>query len=139
MAYLTGIRQETLEQLTTHLVLSRNLPPCHEHESILIKLVLDAFRSINEIVSFPTSSKKLLQNFQKLHPVVDPITISTELQNLSPGEMLEFYVRKQNSCLVVYHTPKPSLPKEYIISTFSVSMKKSEINGCDGDIQVYII
>lgn len=139
MAQSSGIYQETLDQITTHLIFPRHLTSGHEHESILMQLVLAAIRSTDEIFPLPLSSKKFLQSFQRTHPLASAITISTELQNLSPGEMLGFYVRKQKSCLVVYHTPKTSLPKEYIVSTFPVTMKKFGINGCDGGIQVKMI
>lgn len=142
------ISQDTLQQLTVHLVFPRNLPSYwHEHETILARLMLDAVQDTHGIFPLPSSSIKLLQCFEKLHPLVDATAISTELQQLRPGEMIGLYVRKQNSCLVVYapsvkpNSPslKPNSPSRCIVSTFPVLLKKIEINNCDGDIQVKMI
>lgn len=129
------IPQETLEQITTHLVFPRNLPSgCHEHGSMLVQLVLDAMRAAaNDNFQLPLTSIKLLQRFQKLMPLIDSNAISTELQQLNPGEMLGMYVRKQNSCLIVYHLPATD---EYIVSTFPVLLTKNQLYDCDSDAQV---
>lgn len=133
----TVIPQNTLEQITTHLVFPRELPSSsHQHEATLVRLILETLKTINEL---PSTTMKLLQCFQKLHPLVDATTIADELKKLEPGEMLGMYVRKQNSCLVVYHAPKmqPSQsPNEYVVSTFPVKLDKKDIYGFESDIQV---
>lgn len=143
MAASSAIPQDTLEQITTHLVFPRNVPSsfdsCYDHGSLLVTSLLDAIRSINEIYSLPLSSIKLIENFRKLHPLVDASTISTELRNLEAGEMLGMFVRKQNTCLVVYNassTNSSLSANEYVVSTFPVLLNKTEIHGCDSDIQV---
>lgn len=132
----TKIPQDTLEQITTHLVFPRELPSSsHQHEAILIRLMLETLQTINDL---PSSTMKLLQCFQKLHPLVDATTIADELKKLKPGEMLGLYVRKQNSCLVVY-APKmqtPQSPSEYVVSTFPVKLNKNDIYDCKSDLQV---
>lgn len=140
---LSKLSQEALDQITTHLVLPRHLSSLLlvEHERKLVGLVLDAMGDPNEISANKTV--KMFQSFQKLHPLVNADAVAAELRNLQPGEMLALYVRRQNTCLTVYHTPTAASiltaePKEYIVSTFPVLFDNKDVQDCESDLHVSI-
>lgn len=133
---LSNVSQETLDQITTHLVLPRQLPSLLDvkHERKLVGLVLDAIGPTYKLA-------KMFQKFQQMHPLVDADAIATELRNLKPCEMLGFYIRKQNCCLTVYRAPATASvsstePNEYIVSTFPILLDKKDVQDCESDLHV---
>lgn len=140
--------QPVLEQLATHVVFPRHLPntespDLHQHELFLIQLMTQTVDAVNQIVTLPTDTVKMMYKFSSLHPLNDPELLSNELNALSSDEMLCAYVRQQNCGLIIYRFPSldssGDQPGRYIVSTFPGKLKPEDIlggGGCNNDLQV---
>lgn len=130
----TSHNLSVLDQLTTHLVLPRYLPSnsSSEYEMIMVSLMVDTLEFINDKFFIPATTLKLFHNFENMHPMTDANLVSNALKNLQSGEMLGFFVLKQNCGLMVY---KPGT-KSLIFSTFPAKLNSFEISDRITDLQV---
>lgn len=127
--------------LINHVVLPRYLPQVtqsYEHELQLLQRMVELIEVQDEWI--PKETIEVLRNMMDIQVNCLPVTISEQINALTPGKTFAMYVKNQNCMFVIYmpanEIEKPNEATTVIVATFPSDVDPKFINRTIDDFEV---